>query len=384
MWDLVASFTGTSAGQQAVATDGNFIYTASWQATPTGGHTFYKYDLEGNFVEGFDIAGATGIRDLTSDGDYFYGTSGGAQIFILDLANKTMVGTMNFSGCTSRHISYDPERDGFWCGNWSTLALYDRSGNVVQNGAAPTSAYGSAYYKDQDGVEHLFLFCQPSSDAKVFDYNIATNTISGPVFDFAVTPGFDGIAGGCFIANYGGKLCWFGNSQQDPNLVGIYELEAGVTPPPTPVEGIMGSVLLRDGEVIALFLGDEAGTNSYVDEGMEIGEHEYCVRVIYGGEPDVTLWAMSCPECATVNYTSIVENDVVDNLYPNPTYGMVTIEAQGMNHITVVNTLGQVVYDADVNADMMQLNLGQYKAGLYLIRVNTENGVSVKRVTVVK
>ena len=157
-----------------------------------------------------------------------------------------------------------------------------------------------------------------------------------------------------------------------------------ITPPPTPVEGIMGSVLLRDGEVIALFLGDEAGTNSYVDEGMEIGEHEYCVRVIYGGEPDVTLWAMSCPECATVNYTSIVENDVVDNLYPNPTYGMVTIEAQGMNHITVVNTLGQVVYDADVNADMMQLNLGQYKAGLYLIRVNTENGVSVKRVTVVK
>ena len=384
MWDLVASFTGTSAGQQAVATDGNFIYTASWQATPTGGHTFYKYDLEGNFVEGFDIAGATGIRDLTSDGDYFYGTSGGAQIFILDLANKTMVGTMNFSGCTSRHISYDPERDGFWCGNWSTLALYDRSGNVVQNGAAPTSAYGSAYYKDQDGVEHLFLFSQPNSDAKVFDYNIATNTISGPVFDFAVTPGFNGIAGGCFIGNYGGKLCWFGNSQQDPNLVGIYELEAGVTPPPTPVEGIMGSVLLRDGEVIALFLGDEAGTNSYVDEGMEIGEHEYCVRVIYGGEPDVTLWAMSCPECATVNYTSIVENDVVDNLYPNPTYGMVTIEAQGMNHITVVNTLGQVVYDADVNADMMQLNLGQYKAGLYLIRVNTENGVSVKRVTVVK
>ena len=384
MWDLVRSFTGTSAGQQAVATDGTYIYTASWQSTPTGGHTFYQYDLEGNFIEGFDIAGATGIRDLTTDGDYFYGTSGAAQIFILDFTTRTLVGTINCSGLTSRHISYDPVRDGFWSGNWSTLALYSRTGAVLQTAAAPTSAYGSAYYKDADDVEHLYLFCQPNSDAKVYDYNIATNTISGPVFDFAATPGFNGIAGGCFIAAYDGKTCWFGNSQQDPNLVGIYELDNnGTGPEPPVVEGdIIGSVILRDGEIIAVIT--DPTVNTYVDEEMEIGEHEYCVRVIHGGDPDVSYYAMSCPTCATVNYTSVVENDVVDNIYPNPTHGIVTIEAQAMNHITVVNTLGQIVYDADVNADMIQLNLGQYKAGLYMIRVNTENGVSVKRVTVVK
>ena len=388
MWDLVTTFTGTSAGQQAVATDGNFIYTASWQSTPTGGYTFYKYDLDGTFVEGFEIAGATGIRDLTYDGEYFYGSSGATQIFCMDFTNKTLVSTINCSGLTSRHLTYDPERDGFWSGNWSTLALYDRSGNLVQNGPAPSSAYGSAYYKDADGVEHLYLFCQPNSDCKVYDYNIATNTISSSVvYDYTNNvPGCTGIAGGCFIGTYDSKTCWFGNSQQDPNLIAIVELDAnaGPTPPPTPVEGIMGSLLLRDGEIIAMFIGDEAGTNSYVDTEVGDGEHEYCVRVIYGGDPDVTLWAMSCPECATVNYTGVVENDVVDNIYPNPTHDVVTIEAQGMNHITVVNTLGQVVYDADVDADMIQLNLGQYKSGLYLVRVNTESGVSVKRVTLVK
>jgi len=385
MWDYVASFGGTSAGQQAVATDGNYIYTASWQGTPTGGYTFYQYDLEGNFIEGFDIAGATAIRDLTYDGEYFYGTSGATQLFILDFNTRTLVGTINCSGLTSRHVSYDPERDGFWSGNWSTLALYDRSGALVQNGPAPTSAYGSAYYKDADGVEHLYLFCQPNSDAKVYDYNIATNTISGPIFDFAVTPGFNSaIAGGCFIGAYDGKTCWFGNAQQDPNLIGIYELDNnGTGPEPPIVEGdIIGSVIMRDGEIIAVIT--DPTVNTYVDEEMEIGEHEYCVRVIHGGDPDVSYYAMSCPECATVDYTSVVENDVVDNIYPNPTHGTVTIEAQAMNHITVVNALGQIVYDADVNADMIQLNLGQYKAGLYMIRVNTENGVSVKRVTVVK
>ena len=71
-------------------------------------------------------------------------------------------------------------------------------------------------------------------------------------------------------------------------------------------------------------------------------------------------------------------------IYPNPTNGNVTIEAKGMRHITVVSILGQVVYDADIEADMTQLNFGQFNAGVYMVRINTENGVTVKRVTVAK
>ena len=474
-WDLVYNFSGTSAGQQAVATDGNYIYTASWQTTPTGGHTFYQYDLQGNFIEGFEIAGATGIRDLTTDGEYFYGTSGGAQIFCMDFTTRTLVSTINCSGLTSRHISYDPERDGFWSGNWSTLALYSRTGTLIQNGPAPTSAYGSAYYKDADGVEHLFLFCQPNSDAKVYDYNIATNTISAsPVFDFASTPGFSaGIAGGCFIGNYADKLCWFGNAQQDPNLIGIYELEStpGPGPGPQPVEGILGAMIFQDGEPIAFV---EGNPTQYVVEGAASYDATYGVRVVYGGEYDVTYYAMSCMEevdysgtvvpCnpvanltavpgenngahgAIVSWTepagatsykiyvgdqllgsiggqpvfidfadvpagtytigvvavyaecesemvtvdfhwtpvSVDEISANTNIYPNPTHDNVTIEAKGMRHITVVSALGQVVYDADIEADMTQLNLGQFKAGLYMVRIDTENGTVVKRVSVVK
>ena len=467
MWDYVTSFSGTSAGQQGVATDGQYIYTVSWQSSPTGGHTFYQYDLQGNFIEGFEIAGATQIRDLTTDGEYFYGTSGGAQIFCMDFNTRTLVGTINCSGLTSRHISYDPERDGFWSGNWSTLALYSRTGALVQSGPAPTSAYGSAYYKDADNVEHLFLFCQPNSDAKVYDYNITTNTLgTSPVLDFASTPGFDGIAGGCFIGQYNGMTCWFGNSQQDPNLIGIYELAAGTgpTPPPTPPTGdVLGAYVFRDGELISGIT--PITTGSFIDEAPATGDYEYCVRVVYSD------YSMSCPECVTAAYECVPVNNLtaaytfnsvdeygvtlawecaqadyvltydiyfsdtivasvtdmsyfvdmtynpgeytfgvvanygfcesemvyvdvnvtgVDEImgnvvvYPNPTNNNVTIEAARMNHITVVNALGQVVYDADVDADMLQLNLGQYTAGLYMVRINTEYGVSVQRVTVVK
>jgi len=71
-------------------------------------------------------------------------------------------------------------------------------------------------------------------------------------------------------------------------------------------------------------------------------------------------------------------------LFPNPTTDNVTIQAEGMSHITVTSVLGQVVYDADVNGDEMVLNMGQFNAGMYMVRINTANGVVVKRVTVMQ
>ena len=53
-----------------------------------------------------------------------------------------------------------------------------------------------------------------------------------------------------------------------------------------------------------------------------------------------------------------------------------------MNHITVLNTLGQMVYDANVSGDFQTLDMGQYEAGVYMVRVATENGTSVQRVVV--
>ncbi len=87
----------------------------------------------------------------------------------------------------------------------------------------------------------------------------------------------------------------------------------------------------------------------------------------------------------SVNYVSASVDAVGENngnvvLYPNPTKGNVTIEAAGMSRITVVSVLGQVVYDTEVNADTYTLNMAQFNAGMYMVRVYTEEGVTVKRV----
>ena len=471
MWDYVTSFSCTSAGQQAVATDGEFIYTASWQATPTGGYTFYKYDLEGTFIEGFDISGATGIRDLTFDGEYFYGSSGASQLFILDLANKTKIGQINCSGATSRHCTYDPVRDAFWVGNWSDLALYDRSGAMIQSAPSPSSAYGSGYFQEEDGTEHLYLFCQPNSDALVYDYNITTGQLTGPVMDFSQTPAFNaGISGGSFVGQYGDKICWFGNAQQDPNLVGIYELAEGQPI----IEGdFLGAMIFRDGELIT---PEPLMANQMVDANVAEGEHEYMARLAFGnaelGVLDTMWYAMSCPIFATVNVeiectpvseleaeyeynadgtygvnlewictgadiqgykvyrnnsyigmtttmsyydertnnpgeytygvvavydycesdmvtvevtvTDVEENSVIEGIYPNPTNGILNINATAMQQITVVNALGQVVINVEVSGDQTTIDMSGFEAGVYMVTVRTENGSSVKRISVIK
>ena len=86
----------------------------------------------------------------------------------------------------------------------------------------------------------------------------------------------------------------------------------------------------------------------------------------------------------TVSTDGVNEFNADTKVYPNPTNGQVNIEAEGMNRVTVTNALGQIVFDAPTDGNQMALDLSQYGTGMYLIRIGFENGVSVKRISVVK
>ena len=55
-----------------------------------------------------------------------------------------------------------------------------------------------------------------------------------------------------------------------------------------------------------------------------------------------------------------------------------------MQHVTVFNTMGQVVFSTDVDTDEFVLNMGQFEVGVFMIKVDTAEGSSVKRIAVVK
>ncbi len=126
----------------------------------------------------------------------------------------------------------------------------------------------------------------------------------------------------------------------------------------------------------------------YIDSPTTSNDYYYQVRTVYedGCESVPALNADDLAQNHVLISVSVGLNEQSDEvtLFPNPTKGNVTIQASGMNHITVVSVLGQVVFDTKVNADEYTLNMAQFNVGMYRVRVHTANGTTVKRVTVMQ
>ena len=73
---------------------------------------------------------------------------------------------------------------------------------------------------------------------------------------------------------------------------------------------------------------------------------------------------------------------VVSAVYPNPTQGLVSIEAEGIMGVSIFNSLGQKVFESEAGGNAFAYDLGQHGAGLYILKIETAQGVATKRVTV--
>ena len=296
-WDLLYSFNAAEAGHYGVVTDGTYIYTSNWGYS-SATHNFYKYDMQGNMIEGFEIEGCGNLRGMTYDGQYVYGVSNSSTVYCVDLNNHTLVSTFTSAYGNMRGITYDSARDGFWViGNWSgNLTFIDRTGAIQFTGPEPTSASDLAYYMDEDGVEHVFYF--NNGDNGVYDYNITTNTLGSSVFNFNNLSGVTGTSGGCHVAEFDGKIAFFGDIQQDPNLIGIYELHEAGSQEPGPVGAPYAAAIFRDGEWIG-YTVDPVFTDT---EGT--ADNVYELRIVYGGTKQCpynnAYFTMSCPQTVEV------------------------------------------------------------------------------------
>jgi len=94
-----------------------------------------------------------------------------------------------------------------------------------------------------------------------------------------------------------------------------------------------------------------------------------------------------------VNCDNGVSIDELDNakqitIYPNPAKDKVTIEGEEgvvMEHITIYNVVGQKVYDGKANsAEMHSMEVSQFASGMYTVRIETQNGVMIKKFEIIK
>lgn len=79
-----------------------------------------------------------------------------------------------------------------------------------------------------------------------------------------------------------------------------------------------------------------------------------------------------------------VASDVALTIYPNPATDVVTLSAtDNMESVTVMNTVGQVVYnDNAIEGNSVKFNTAHFAPGMYVVTVKTANGISTKRFVV--
>ncbi len=82
-----------------------------------------------------------------------------------------------------------------------------------------------------------------------------------------------------------------------------------------------------------------------------------------------------------------IEEPVAGNngfqVYPNPTNGLLNVSGNGFMHITVSNLLGQTI-DETTAENSATLDLSHYESGLYFVRIENAEGVSLHKITVRK
>lgn len=69
------------------------------------------------------------------------------------------------------------------------------------------------------------------------------------------------------------------------------------------------------------------------------------------------------------------------NVYPNPSTGIIQVEAQGANKVTVISAIGQVIGSQEIQ-DQGTINLSDHTSGVYFVRVQNGDRMGVRRVII--
>ena len=118
---------------------------------------------------------------------------------------------------------------------------------------------------------------------------------------------------------------------------------------------------------------------SFDDTTASIGSYQYMVSASYRyTDCEINSEPVIC------EVTSIGETTSQVSVYPNPTHGIVNIKAEGMQRVTVVNTMGQVLMTREINQDEYTLDLSAFGNGMFMVNVTTGQGTIVKKINVLR
>ena len=72
------------------------------------------------------------------------------------------------------------------------------------------------------------------------------------------------------------------------------------------------------------------------------------------------------------------------SVYPNPTNGNLKIEGTMLSNVIVYNLVGQKVYEENISGDEYVIDMKRFGSGIYMIRIQSANGLTTKKITVIE
>ena len=228
-------------------------------------------------------------------------------------------------------------------------------GNVTFAWVAPSSA-----------VSSLTINIKNSANQSVYSFTGNSNQMPATLFSG------DNDCGGClpptgFTGEYkwtnegfGTMLSW--NYDGEPQSFKVYRSEDGI-----------------DYTEIATVDKTE---REYFDV-TDAGSYYYQVTAYRSYCESTPAWVDENLDYVYIEVTSVSENGEEGfKVYPNPANALMSVEAEGLQQVTIYNTMGQVVMMQRCSEDGVVINTSSLASGVYTISIKAVDGTVTKRFAV--
>lgn len=119
--------------------------------------------------------------------------------------------------------------------------------------------------------------------------------------------------------------------------------------------------------------------------GITLGDADSVSIILH----DTLTTAFGCDSIVTLTLTfyasqdyipQVIESVTTINVYPNPTTGVVTIDAEEMSHVEIYDNEGRRLQDYDAhNRNTLTIDISPYASGIYFVRIHTPHGVTIQK-----
>jgi hypothetical protein len=261
------------------------------------------------------------------------------------------------------------------------------AGSSIASSSIHQSTYGGGNY---DGFLAKFDVCDlaPSQPAAIYGNSNICSGSSSNTYSIASVAG---------ATSYTWSLPagWSGSSNTNsisatPGSSGIFSVAAGnacgasaqqtlsvtVNPLPT-ITASSSSSILCEGESATL-TASGASTYTFNPGGtgtsIVVTPPVTSVYTISGtdanGCSNTFIFTQNVDACVGINSNNMVTSGGVE-MYPNPTEGKLNLELISNCEVTIINSLGQLVYETNLSSGKHELELENLAKGLYVVKVKS-------------